>query len=77
MDRSPARLAAAVALSILSACTPAPSRESDFAASCSARGLAPGSDAYVQCVERLRLQQRLDLERARKARELDRGSSRL
>jgi hypothetical protein len=78
MSRSSARLASGVvALFILAGCAAAPDRGSDFAGSCGARGLTPGSDAYTDCVERLRLQQRMDLDQIRQARELDRGSSRL
>jgi hypothetical protein len=73
-----ARLAgAAVALLILGGCSTEPDRGADFGAACAARGLTPGSDAHVHCMERLRLQQNMDLERIRQAREVDRGSSRL
>jgi hypothetical protein len=72
MVRLPVRLASAVVLSLLAACAGA---SDDGAAACT--GLTPGSDAYAHCVERLRLQQQMDLDRIRQARELDRGSSRL
>jgi hypothetical protein len=78
MARHSARLAGgAAALLILCGCAAAPDREAGFAGNCDALGLTPGSDAYANCMERIQLQQQLDLDRIRQARELDRGSSRL
>jgi hypothetical protein len=68
---------AAAVLLILAGCAAAPDVGADFAKSCARLGLMPGSDAHADCVERLRLQQQMDLDRIRQARELDRGSSRL
>jgi hypothetical protein len=76
-SRSACLASGAVALLVLAGCAAAPDPEVDFAESCGALGLAPGSDAHANCMDRLHLQQQTDQDRIRQARELDRGSSRL
>jgi len=66
-----------VALLVMAGCSTASNRDVDLARSCGSLGLTPGTDAHANCMERLQLQQQLDLDRVRQVRELDRGSSRL
>jgi hypothetical protein len=78
MRLSPARVvSAALALLMLAGCGTAADGDAGFADRCAARGLSPGSDAYMDCLEQLRLQQQMDLERIRQARDLDIGSTKL
>lgn len=62
---------------VLAGCATASNRDADLARTCGSLGLTPGTDAHANCMERLHLQQQLDLDRVRQARELDRGSWRL
>jgi hypothetical protein len=75
--RSACASAAAVVALALFGCAAKPDGESDLAKPCVARGLTPGSDAFVQCVGSQRLQQQLELEHIRQAREAARGGTKL
>jgi hypothetical protein len=62
----------------LAGCASAPPRtEADFSAACTRLGLAPGTDAFADCVGQQRLQQQIELQRIRQAREATRGGTKL
>lgn len=70
-------LGGAMVLLTLPGCASRTDAEAELAKACAAQGLTPGTEAYDTCVERQRLQQRMELERIRQAREAARGSSKL
>jgi hypothetical protein len=76
-NRCARRLAGAIALLALFGCASGSDGEAGFAKVCAAQGVAPGTDAYVQCIEGQRLQQQMELERIRQAREAARGGTKL
>ena len=49
----------------------------DFTRACAAQGLSPGTEAFDTCVERQQLQQQMELQRIRQAREAARGGTKL
>lgn len=61
----------------LAGCGSAPHAEADFSAACARQGLTPGTDAFADCVGQQRLQQQMELERIRQAREAARGGTKL
>jgi hypothetical protein len=71
------RLASAIVLLALFGCASGSDGETGFAKVCAAQGLTPGTDAYVHCIEGQRLQQQMELERIRQAREAARGGTKL
>lgn len=70
-------LGGAVALLALVGCASGSDGEASFAKVCTAQGLTPGTDAFSTCVERQHLQQQMDRERIRQAREAARGGTKL
>jgi len=70
-------VAGAIAALVLCGCAARSDGAADFARICAAQGLTPGTDTFVDCVERQQLQQQMELERIRQAREAARGSSKL
>jgi hypothetical protein len=44
---------------------------------CTAQGLTPGTQAFDECVGRQQLQQEMELQRIRQAREAARGGTKL
>jgi len=58
-----------VSLLVLAGCKAAPDTGADHARTCIARGLTPGSDSFIHCVEREQLEEQQDLARIRRARE--------
>jgi hypothetical protein len=81
MQRGSARyarlLGGAVALLALFGCASDSDGEADLSKVCAAQGLTPGTDAFARCVERQQLQQQMELERIRQAREAARGGTKL
>ena len=71
------RLGGAIALLTLLACASGSGEETSFAKVCTAQGLTPGTDAFSTCVGRQQLQQQMELERIRQAREAARGGTKL
>jgi hypothetical protein len=69
------QLGGAIALLTLFGCASGSGGETSFAKVCTAQGLTPGTDAFYTCVEQL--QQQMELERIRQAREAARGGTRL
>jgi len=61
----------------LAGCGSAPHGEADFSTTCTRQGLTPGTDAFADCVGQQRLQQQMELERIRQAREAARGGTKL
>ena len=51
--------------------------EADFTKACAAQGLTAGTAAFDTCVERQQLQQQMELQRIRQAREAARGGTKL
>ena len=70
-------LGGAVVLLMLAGCASRTDGEAEPGKDCAAQGLTPGTEAFDTCVERQQLQQRMELERIRQAREAARGSSKL
>ena len=70
-------LGAAGLLLALSGCAAGSSGETDFAKVCAAQGLTPGTQAFDECVGRQQLQQEMELQRIRQAREAARGGTKL
>lgn len=70
-------LGGAIALLTLFGCASGSEGEASFAKVCTAQGLTPGTDAFSTCVERQQLQQQMELERIRQAREAARGGTKL
>ena len=70
-------LGGVVALLALFGCASGSDGDAGFAKVCAAQGLTPGSDAFTACVARQQLQQQMDLERIRQAREAARGGTKL
>jgi hypothetical protein len=70
-------LGGAIALLALFGCASGSDGGAGFARTCTAQGLAPGTDAFARCVERQQLQQQMELDRIRQARESARGGTRL
>ena len=75
--RSARRLGGAIALLMLVGCASGSDSGAGFARVCAAQGLTPGTDAFAHCVERQQLEQQMELQRIRQAREAARGSSKL
>jgi hypothetical protein len=71
------QLGGAIALLTLFGCASGSGGEASFAEVCSAQGLTAGTNAFSTCVERQQLQQQMELERIRQAREAARGGTRL
>lgn len=71
------RVAGVLAALVLCGCATRSDGAADFARICAAQGLTPGTNTFVDCMERQHLQQQMDLERIRQAREAARGSSKL
>jgi hypothetical protein len=70
-------LGAASLLLALSGCASGSRGETDFATACAAQGLAPGTQAFDECVGRQQLQQEMELQRIRQSREAARGGTKL
>jgi hypothetical protein len=49
----------------------------DLGRVCTSLGMAPGTDAFIDCVEQQKLQQENDVQQIRQTRESLRGSSKL
>jgi hypothetical protein len=81
MQRATARyarlLGGTIALSALLVCAAGSGGEPDFAKVFTTQGLMAGTDSFARCVERQQLQQQMELERIRQAREAARGGTRL
>jgi hypothetical protein len=81
MQRDSARsarwLGGAIVLLALVGCASGSDGGAGFAKVCTAQGLTPGTDAYANCIERQRLEQQMELERIRQAREAARGGTKL
>jgi hypothetical protein len=81
MQRGSARyvrlLGRSIALLALFGCASGRDGEAGFAEVCTRQGLTPGTEAFATCVERQQLQQQIELERIRQARESARGGTRL
>jgi hypothetical protein len=71
------RLGGAIALLALFGCTSGSDGGAGFAQACTVQGLTPGTDAFADCVERQQLEQRMELQRIRQAREAARGGTKL
>lgn len=70
-------LGGAIALLALAGCASRTDGDATLAKACAAQGLTPGTEAFEACVGRQQLQQRMELERIRQARETTRGSNKL
>jgi len=68
---------ASLLLLALSGCASGPGAKTDFATVCTAQGLTPGTQAFDECVGRQQLQQEMELQRIRQAREAARGGTKL
>jgi hypothetical protein len=66
-------LGGAVALLALFGCASGSDGDAAFAKTCTAQGVTPGTDAFARCVQRQELQQQMEMERIRQAREAARG----
>ena len=75
--RSKRVFAGAIVLSALFGCASGSDSEGRLAQDCAKQGLAPGTQASAACVERQQLQQQMELEQIRQAREAARGGTRL
>lgn len=70
-------LGASVLLLALSGCASGSGGETDLTRACTAQGLTPGTPAFDECVGRQKLQQEMELQRIRQAREAARGGTKL
>lgn len=57
----------------LAACAALDPKEPDYAAACRARGVTPGTDDFVHCVEQQRTLHQMELQRIRQTRESGRS----
>ena len=72
-----ARLLGAVGLLALCGCASGSGGETDVTKVCAAQGLTPGAEAFDNCVARQQVQQEMELQRIRQAREAARGGTKL
>jgi len=70
-------LAGTTILLALLGCTSGSDSRADVARTCTAQGLSPGTEGFDTCVERQQLQQQMELQRIRQAREAARGGTKL
>jgi hypothetical protein len=75
--RSARRLGAAIVLLAVVGCAAGSDSGAGFAKACAAQGLTPGTDPYANCIERQQLQEQMELQRIRQAREAARGGTKL
>jgi hypothetical protein len=75
--RSKRLFAGMIVLLALFGCASGSDSEDRLAQDCAKQGLAPGTQASAACVERQQLQQQMELEQIRQAREAARGGTRL
>jgi len=75
--RSKRLLVGALVLSTLFGCASGSDSEGRLAQDCARQGLTPGTQASAACVEGQQLQQQMELEQIRQAREAARGGTRL
>ena len=75
--RSKRLFAGAIVLPLLFGCASGSDSEGRLAQDCARQGLTSGTQAYATCVERQQLQQQMELEQIRQAREAARGGTRL
>jgi hypothetical protein len=66
-----------IVLLALFGCASGSDSEGRLAQDCAKQGLAPGTQAFAACVERQQLQQQMEREQIRQAREAARGGTRL
>jgi hypothetical protein len=75
--RSKLLFAGAIAALALFGCASRSDSETSFAQVCAGQGLTPGTEAFANCVGRQQLQQQMELQRIRQAREAARGGTKL
>ena len=75
--RSARRLGGAIVLLALVGCASGSDSGDGSAKVCTAQGLTPATDAFAHCVERQQLEQQMELQRIRQAREAARGGTKL
>ena len=75
--RSKLLFAGAILLPALFGCASGSDSEGRLAQDCARQGLTPGTQASAACIGRQQLQQQIELEQIRQAREAARGGTRL